>query len=332
MALQNGVDNVDRDIYDVISRDTIRCTVLKREGNDSDLDKVTNLNPCFLHGMVIDDACSREWLEDSVQATRKHLPLNHKRPTVDRRFYCDTTREVICGPIEAIVRHALELTSSSDRFKSTNNNKNAFFVYCNKYLRFLEYNTVGDELLPHRDGIKTCEDTGTKSTHTLLLFLSDCELGGESLIMEDAQGVTSINGNWSKEKNLVLDVYETHDENNIKKNKSHSDIDPTTRKNFNKRRIRYTPNDKKAETVDAAIKAPKTKAFCLRDASIRIIGSCGDDEEDGEGAPPLRHVNVGIQPSVGRILLFPHHWPHAGAMCQSVPKIALRAELTVARG
>lgn len=330
MASQNGVGNVGRGIYDVISRNTIRCTVLDRVGNNSDLDNATNLNPSFLHGMVIDDACSREWLADYVQATRKNLPLNHKRPTVDRRFYCDTTREVICGPIEAIVRHALELTTSSDSFKSTTNGddyKNAFFVYCNKYLRFLEYNTVGGELLPHRDGIKTCEYTDIKSPHTSLLFLSDFELGGETLIMDDAQGVTGNNGStWSKAKNFVLDVYETYDENVIKKNKNHSTSDPANRKNFSKRRIRYASDDKKAETVDAAIKAPNTKVFCLRDASIRSIGSCGDDtqERDKDGS-------VGIQPSIGRILLFPNHWPHAGAMCRSVPKTALRAELTVAR-
>jgi hypothetical protein len=167
-----------------------------------------------------------------------------------------------------------------------------------------------------------------------LLFLSDCELGGETLIMDDAQGGTGNNGsNWSKEKNLVLDVYETDGENDIKENKKNRDIDPTTRKNFNKRRIRYTSDDKKAETVDAAIKAPNTKVFCLRDARIRNIGSCGDgtQEKARKWKPPPRQVSVGIQPSVGRILLFPHDWPHAGAMCQSVPKIALRAELTIAQ-
>mmetsp|Transcript_5881 Transcript_5881/g.13717 ORF Transcript_5881/g.13717 Transcript_5881/m.13717 type:complete len:95 (+) Transcript_5881:758-1042(+) len=45
--------------------------------------------------------------------------------------------------------------------------------------------------------------------------------------------------------------------------------------------------------------------------------------------PPPRHVSVGVQPVRGRILIFPHHWAHAGAMCRSVPKIALRAELAI---
>lgn len=321
---QNVVDDIEGDNGGVLSLDTIRCTILERDDWSDEGNDTSALS--FPHGMVIDDACSKVWLAESVQATRKNLQLNHKRPTVDRRFYCDSTRKVISDPLESIIRHALEL-ASNDSVKSANDKENAFVVYCNKYLRFLEYKTVGSELLPHRDGIKTCEDTGIKSTHTLLLFLSDCEIGGETLIMDDTLGVTGDNINWSKERNLVLDVYENRDEN-INKNNYHSDSN--TRKNFNKRRIRYTTDENRLDPIDAAA----TKIFRLEDASIRSIGSIGDYEEGKEkvvGLPPPRHVNAGIQPSEGRILLFPHHWPHAGAMCESVPKIVLRAELTIAR-
>ena len=45
------------------------------------------------------------------------------------------------------------------------------------------------------------------------------------------------------------------------------------------------------------------------------------------------YVSVGIQPVEGRILIFPHYWPHAGAIItkHSIPKIALRAELTITK-
>ena len=313
MASQNVVNDVDGGINDSLCGDKIRCMVLEREERRPEAN-----NSCFPHGMVIDNACVKEWLEESVQSTRKNLPLNHKRPTVDRRFYCDTTREVICRPLEGIIHRALQQKSFGIDTDTT------FIVYCNKYLRFLEYKTVGGELLPHRDGTKTCEDTGTKSTHTLLLFLSDCEVGGETLIMDDTAPTCASNGdngniNWSKEKNLVLDVYEPRNET------------INAGKIFNKRRIRYTTKDSKENMVDSSEKASKTQIFRLRDATIRSIGSSSDGEEEETLQPPPRHVSVGIQPREGRILLFPHHWPHAGAMCKSVPKIALRAELTIAR-
>jgi len=321
---QNVVDDIESDNGGVLSQNTIRCTILERDDWNDEGNDTSALS--FPHGMVIDDACSKVWLAESVQATRKNLQLNHKRPTVDRRFYCDSTRKVISDPLESIVRHALELASNYS-VKSANDKENAFVVYCNKYLRFLEYKTVGGELLPHRDGIKTCEDTCIKSTHTLLLFLSDCEIGGETLIMDDTLDVTWDNINWSKEKNLVLDVYENHDEN---LNENNYQSDSNIRKNFNKRRIRYITDENRLDPIDAA----GTKIFRLEDASIRSIDNIGDYEEGKEKVvrmPPPCHVNAGIQPSEGRILLFPHHWPHAGAMCQSVPKIVLRAELTIAR-
>ncbi len=326
MACQNGAEGIDQ----ILRRDTIRCTVLER-GETTTTDVEQDSDPkakksSFQHGIVIDDACDKSWLTDIVQTTRKNLPLNHKRPTVDRRFYCDTTRDVISRPLEKIVHHALELTGSHDDGSSV------FDVYCNKYLRFLEYKTVGGELLPHRDGTKICEDTGIKSTHTLLLFLSDCEIGGETLILDDspisAPNGEKVNNNWSKEKNLVLDVYETVDDT-VDKNTDYSNLNEE--KIFNRRRIRYTIDDNR----EILQRGAKTKVFRLSDASIRSIGSSdeGDKEDDREEArlPPPRHVSVGIQPSEGRILIFPHYWPHAGAMCKSVPKIALRAELTIAK-
>ena len=324
LSSENVVDDVVYNLEGVVNYDTIQCTVLEREYERS-IDNKDSTVFCFPHGMVIDDACSKAWLKDSVQATRKNLLLNHKRPTVDRRFYCDTTRKIICKPLESIVRHALEIAKCQKIGASSTDNNGAddVFVYCNKYLRFLEYKTVGGELLPHRDGIKTCEDTGIKSTHTLLLFLSDCEFGGETLIMDDRPNVNDDSGNWSKETNLVLDVYDNPDCNPSDDNQQ---SDPSNRKMFNKRRIRYNPNDIGEETKS------KIKVFRLQDATLRKIDSSVDEEScqgDGEIFPPPRHISVGIQPTEGRVLLFPHDWPHAGAMCQSVPKIALRAEITI---
>lgn len=59
-------------------------------------------------------------------------------------------------------------------------------VHVLAYMRFLEYNTVGGRLDPHTDGNKICEDTQLQSTHTMLLYLRDCELGGDTKLLEPA--------------------------------------------------------------------------------------------------------------------------------------------------
>ena len=49
------------------------------------------------------------------------------------------------------------------------------------------------------------------------------------------------------------------------------------------------------------------------------------DVTDGD----KNHISIGVQPRIGRIVLFPHEWPHAGGICISLPKTALRAEVTI---
>ena len=59
-------------------------------------------------------------------------------------------------------------------------------VHVLAYMRFLEYDTVGGKLDPHTDGHKICEDTNLQSTHTMLLYLRDCDRGGETVLLEAA--------------------------------------------------------------------------------------------------------------------------------------------------
>lgn len=227
----------------------IRCTVLERKNDEKS--RPTN---SFPYGMVIDDTCTCQWL-DIVQTTRIGLPLDSKRPTVNRRFLCDSKRELV-STIERMVLQGLEKAGFDT---------NEFTVFCNKYMRILEYNRIGSELLPHRDGTKICDEMGHKSSHTLLLFLSYCENGGETILMDGK-------GDWSKQSNLSVS---------------------------NERRFRH--QEEEDESFQDISNADKT------------------------------HVSVGIQPIEGRIFLFPHDWPHAGGTCESIPKIALRAEMTIFR-
>jgi hypothetical protein len=207
-------------------------------------------------GVVIDHACTTEWLEQ-VDAKRLSLPLDIKRPTVARRFFCDTEMKIV-GQLQVILQRALQKAGIADDA----------WVYCNKYLRILEYIREGKILAPHADGHKICEDTGTKSTHTLLLFLTDLDEGGETVLMNgQAEG-------WAKQLEVVV------------------------------------PPECQMNAV-------------LENNMLETI------ELEGEEFPPSHAVSVGVSPRRGRILIFPHEWPHAGAVTQSLPKIMLRAEVTL---
>ncbi|GMI62565.1 hypothetical protein ScalyP_jg264 [Parmales sp. scaly parma] len=181
-----------------------------------------------------------------INQTRLCLQLDNKRPTVTRRFHCDDNN-TIKAPIEALLSSALDCN-----------------VHCNKYMRFLEYTDVGSHLLAHSDGNKVCEDTGKKSTHTCLIFLTDVENGGETVILRKLAGKQG-GGN--------------------------------------------------------GVVVAKAKSIKKIEFEGRRTLDCGDKDSDGD------NVICGIQPLVGRIFLFPHITPHAGAITKSVPKIMLRLEL-----
>jgi hypothetical protein len=257
--------------------DEITCTILVRQSQKKTLtsarasddgNKISNKTSAscsFPYGLVLDNACAAQWL-NTVQDTRLSLPLDSKRPTVDRRFFCDNDERIIAGGIEKIVAQGLMKRAGGNESK-----QGAFSVHCNRYTRILEYRQVGAGLPPHTDGTKVCEDTGLKSTHTLLLFLSDCAHGGETVIMDGKDG-------WSKYEKVVV----------------------------NKDRVFHHGGNTQRRAGDGG--------------SSMIM-----DVSDGDEA----NVSVGVPPRIGRIVLFPHEWPHAGAVCVSLPKIMLRAEVTI---
>jgi hypothetical protein len=158
---------------------------------------------CFPLGVVLDGACERAWL-DYIETIRQSLPLDSKRPTVDRRFFVDRSEgRIIVGTLEDMVQTAIrrmqhnrvlvmtptqlphtttttatitatattsknkpESWSESSSSRNTNSNDNTnknnnndddtvLLVYCNPYLRILEYTQPGTSLAPHTDGIKS---------------------------------------------------------------------------------------------------------------------------------------------------------------------------------
>jgi len=109
-------------------------------------------------------------------------------------------------------------------------------------MRTLIYPEPGGQLPPHVDLPRSDHATGRRSTYTFILYLSDCEEGGETAILESLPG-------------------------------------------------------------DAALAA------------------------SGGVAPGERKVLATIQPRKGRLLIFPHHAPHAGLPVVDAPKVVLRGEV-----
>lgn len=57
-----------------------------------------------------------------------------------------------------------------------------------KYMRFLNYTVAGTSLNPHVDICRVDRETGERSTHTLILYLTNCEEGGETCLIQDLAG------------------------------------------------------------------------------------------------------------------------------------------------
>ena len=57
-------------------------------------------------------------------------------------------------------------------------------------VRFLNYDTAGGNLAPHTDLAKIESRTNKRSTHTILLYLTDFEASGETALMRDLNGPT----------------------------------------------------------------------------------------------------------------------------------------------
>lgn len=137
----------------------------------------------FGRAYIIDNTIPDETIRQ-IEKFRASLPLDNKRPTVDRRFFadwCETTHRFFEGvscqdrPLAFVLEDAVKLALSDTETVVT--------CHVLRYMRFLEYNRPGQGLEPHTDGTKICQDTGLVSTHTMLLYLTQLESGGETILM-----------------------------------------------------------------------------------------------------------------------------------------------------
>jgi hypothetical protein len=258
-------------------------------------DSITSIHQnirTFPMGIIIDHhSYKQQQFTDMVNNVRCTLALDSKRPTVHRRFYHDIDKCTIVQELEQIIYEALTTTNKDvaamDTTIHSNNNINNsnnihWYIYCNRYIRILEYDQSGIGLAPHTDGTKVCDTTHRKSTHTLLFYLCDCNIGGETVIMD------SSHDGWSKQSKVI--------------------VPPD--------RIYQLPIS--LNTTDPSSNNTNIQHHSYYHQSLDVSYGC-----------TMTHVCLGISPKRGRIFVFPHEWPHAGAICTSIPKIMLRAEITI---
>mmetsp|Transcript_9366 Transcript_9366/g.14124 ORF Transcript_9366/g.14124 Transcript_9366/m.14124 type:complete len:565 (+) Transcript_9366:198-1892(+) len=100
------------------------------------------------------------------------------KPSCSSRFYlCDSRGEILTAFCEALSA-AREVSGSEDEFDLSG-------VFPN--MRFLCYSTYGGSLPPHEDISHTDPFTNLSSTHTFILYLSTCEFGGETVLLDSVK-------------------------------------------------------------------------------------------------------------------------------------------------
>jgi len=121
----------------------------------------------------IDDALPEEILDRLLGIFRK-LPVapDVKVCSNQRRYYNDSTGWLSASIGQALQRHAGAAGVSA----------------CFRRFRFLEYAPHSGGLPPHIDLVRTDPLSHVRSTHTLILYLSSCPSGGQTVLLDPQSG------------------------------------------------------------------------------------------------------------------------------------------------
>ena len=166
------------------------------------------------------------------------------------------------------------------------------------HMRFLHYKHSGGNSSPHIDLPRrvTYDGSNRSSTHTFLLYLTNCEHGGCT--------------------NLLQSVNPTN---------------PTTEKN-NENSINVVvriPNINETSVIPTIINSNNDNSNeCTKSITEEIVKY---KDNTVENKPTIGDINTNIiasiKPRRGRLLVFPHVCPHEGEFTIDVPKVLLRGEM-----
>ncbi len=108
----------------------------------------------------------------------KKKKMGKNVPCSLRHYFCDAEgylRTLIGDHITNVLRNS----NTMEQFAYKD-----LHAYVFPQMRFLNYDQPGGELLPHVDLTKVDTLSGKRSTHTFILYLQDCEIGGETALLQ----------------------------------------------------------------------------------------------------------------------------------------------------
>lgn len=219
----------------------------------------------------------------------KKLPVAppSKAACSSRSYYCDSEEFVssALGKVLGSIKQqlSLDLSTSSAKIPS--------IAY--PHTRFLFYEEAGGSLPAHVDLSRTDPITKVTSTHTFILYLSDCENGGETVLLQHIrcgkQDKSRINS--PEEKEQQKKYIEQQQERALRKEQQ---------------------RQKYGDSTDDKVKREKDKKKYKK------------TKKNGD---PDSGVLARVSPARGRLLVFPHMCPHEGGVVIDLPKKLIRGEL-----
>ena len=259
-------------------------------------------------GYVLDNALHKTDYMSRLQNLRTSLPIDKekKKTAAARRFLCaeGELEWIRVGLVDAIRQGLLE---SNEELWCSGGDKDddgdELVIRVLPWMRFLEYTKPNGSLGPHTDALIRCKETDIWSTHTLLVFCSDCEIGGETtLLPEDAKTTR------------------------LRKKKMQKAMDAAAEVRLAISRIIETSCDSQQNSADDDNNEAKLAKLNRLQTTLQTI-EANISTMNKEASKPC----FPVKPKYGRILFFPHECPHEGRPTVSVPKIFLRAELILKR-
>lgn len=276
-------------------------------------------------GHVLDGALSDEFMM-ALDAVRTSLPIDKekKKTAAARRFFCADVAHgglewIRLGLVNAITK-SIQCNNGSKQEKEIDEQEEAVVeVRILPWMRFLEYTEPNGALGPHTDALIRCKSTGQWSTHTLLVFCSDCDVGGETTLLPEEPKFTRM-----RERRLLKEQATVDELQRAIANITINSIATSDDTSDNTNNSNNTQEDK--EVVD---NNDTTAAARLKRLQSALQAAKSRHSTQKQTQSQLSQQCFPVKPKRGRIFYFPHECPHEGRPTVSVPKIFLRAELII---
>jgi hypothetical protein len=275
-------------------------------------------------GSFVIDSCFSDRFLETLENLFYRLPIApaEKSACSDRAYYCDVNK-FVSSALEMLLRtNILSLDNESNNSRSRCGGKGdsqspstaAVEVQVLPQMRFLHYTTPGGYLPPHIDLSRLSSGTEIHSTHTFIIYLTDCAQGGETRLLEvsalsranvkvKGMGEGKSIGRASDDDgaSVCLDSSETHVE---------EEVEPEHRQQGERQQ---------EPSFHGSFNGHTQPSTTISNISTGAVDLKADSDD----------VIAAVAPKRGRVLIFPHACPHDGATVVEVPKLLLRGEIVL---